>query len=104
MQPLYTMDIERRLALAVSRGPRQTMLINELLVGPVFVDDRSMGSHVGPWFQVGRSQLSWSSFTALKRRLVDVGFIFEGDRPVRHGAKITMVFPEGQKDNALSNR
>lgn len=97
-EPLYTMDIKRRLALAVSRGDRQSMLINEMLVGSVDITNGSFNPRT-PWYRVGRTQLAWSSYMALRKRLIAVGFVFEqenfnGYRKDNVYGRIKMIFPE----------
>ena len=90
-------SIERRLAMACTRGHRQASLVNEMLVRPVQVMDRS-SSFIpgGPWLTVGESRCDWSSYMALKKRLIAVGFVFKQDKKnFIVGTYITMEFPEG---------
>jgi len=103
-------SIERRLALASCRGDKQFMIVNEMLVGPVVTHSYPYGTHSYPyggargqmWITVGSCKIGWTSFRALRKRLVMLGFIFEVEKVPQKSVGlssseiITMRFPEGE--------
>jgi len=92
-------DIKRRLALACSRGTRQTEFLNEALVGPVpVVLVYVPGSPGGVTLVYGAAKLGHSSYQNLRKRLVDAGFIVSRSdliraQPGRPVARVTVSLP-----------
>lgn len=88
-------DLVRRLATGQARGHRQGSFINELLTfRPVLFEIFSVPGTTGATsVLLGRSALSWQSWTNLRRRLVSVGFVIVLSK---EASSVTMFFPESE--------
>lgn len=86
-------SLVRRLALACSRGERQTSILNELLTGrEVPIQNRGYRPDQ-QWWTVGYTNIPFASFAALRKRLVAVGFVFQYNKT---RTAVKMHFPEAE--------